>query len=166
MNKYFKNCKTAEEAKQEYKKLARELHPDCNHKKDTTEEFQKMQTDFENAWKRLKDIHVNAEGEMYTKETSETAEQYMDIINKLLNIPGLVIELCGSWLWISGNTFSARSTLKELNFRWSRKKSAWYFHFEPYKKRSKKERTMEDIRNMYGSERFQARPQEPKMITA
>ena len=131
MNKYFKNCKTAEEAKQEYKKLARELHPDCNHKKDTTEEFQKMQADFENAWKRLKDTHVNAEGEMYTKETNETA----------------------------------KSVLKELNFRWSRKKSAWYFHFEPYKKRSKKERTMEDIRNMYGSERFQTRTREPEMIT-
>ena len=30
MTTYFTNCKTAEEAKQEYKRLARELHPDCN----------------------------------------------------------------------------------------------------------------------------------------
>ena len=85
MTTYFTNCKTAEEAKQEYKRLARELHPDCN-TEDTTAEFQKMQADFETAWKRLKDIHTNAQGETYTnsRETSETAEQYMDIINALM----------------------------------------------------------------------------------
>lgn len=167
MTTYFTNCKTAEEAKQEYKRLARELHPDCN-TEDTTAEFQKMQADFETAWKRLKDIHTNAQGETYTnsRETSETAEQYMDIINALMKEPGIVIELCGSWLWITGDTFSAKSILKELHFKWSRKKSAWYFHFEPYRKRGKVERSMEDIRNMYGSERFQTRTMEPEMITA
>ena len=127
-----------------------------------------MQADFEKVWKRLKDIHTNAQGETYTntKETSETAEQYMDIINTLMKVPGIVIELCGSWLWVTGDTFSAKSILKELHFMWSRKKSAWYFHFEPYKKRGKVERSMEDIRNMYGSERFQTRTAEPEMITA
>jgi len=163
---YFTNCRTAEEAKQEYKKLARKLHPDCNAEKDTTAEFQKMQADFEAVWNCLKDIHTNADGETYTKETSETAAQYMDIINRLLVIPGIVIELCGSWLWITGNTYAARNILKELKFKWSSKKSAWYFHNEPYRKRSKKERTMEDIRNMYGSEKFQTHTMSPDLITA
>lgn len=166
MTAYFTNCKTAEEAKQEYKKLARKLHPDCNTGKDTTAEFQRMQADFEKVWNALKDIHVNVDGEVYTKETNETAGQYMDIINSLMKVPGIVIELCGSWLWVTGNTLPAKSILKELNFKWSRKKSAWYFHFEPYKKREKVERSMEDIRNMYGSERFQTRTMEQGMITA
>lgn len=165
MTTYFTNCKTAEEAKQEYKRLARMLHPDCN-TEDTTAEFQKMQADFETVWKRLKNVHVNSDGEAYTKETSETAAQYMDIINTLLTVPGIVIELCGSWLWVTGNTYDAKSILKELYFKWSRKKAAWYFHFEPYRKRGKVERSMEDIRNMYGSEKFQTRTMEPEMITA
>lgn len=165
MRKYFTSCKTAEELKQDYKKLARELHPDCN-KEDTTAEFQRMQAEFETAWEKLKDIHVNSDGETYTKETSETAAQYMDIINKLMTIPGIVIELCGSWLWVTGETYAAKSVLKELHFKWSKKKSAWYFHFEPYRKKGKKERSMEDIRNMYGSERFQTHTMEPEMITA
>lgn len=165
MTTYFTNCKTAEEAKQEYKRLARMLHPDCN-TEDTTAEFQKMQKDFETVWKRLKNVHVNSDGEAYTKETSETAAQYMDIINTLLTVPGIVIELCGSWLWVTGNTYDAKSILKELHFKWSRKKAAWYFHFEPYRKRGKVERSMEDIRNMYGSEKFQTRTMEPEMITA
>ena len=166
MAKYFTTCKTAEEAKQEYKRLARELHPDCNKDHDTTAEFQRMQADFEAVWTRLKNIHVNADGETYTKETSETATQYMDIINKLLHVPGIVIELCGSWLWVSGNTKPAKEDLKALHFKWSGKKSAWYFHFEPYKKRSKVERSMEDIRNMYGSERFQTRTADPEALPA
>lgn len=164
--KYFTNCKTAEEAKQEYKKLARELHPDCNKDRDTTAEFQRMAAEFEQAWDRLKNIHVNAEGQTYQKETSETAEAYMDIINALLKVPGIVIELCGSWLWVTGNTYAAKATLKALKFKWSRKKEAWYFHFEPYRKRSKTERSMDDIRNMYGSEKFQTRTIEPEVLPA
>ena len=138
MKRYFENCKTAEDAKQEYKKLARELHPDCNPRKDTTAGFQRMQADFESAWIRLKDIHVNADGETYTKESSETAAAYMDIINRLIQVPSLVIELCGSWLWVTRNTYAAKDILKGLGFRWSAKKSAWYFHAEPYHKREKK----------------------------
>ncbi len=166
MLKYFQNCKTAEEAKQEYKKLARQFHPDCNPDKDTTEEFKQMQADFEIVWERLKNIHVNAEGETYTKESSETAAAYMDIIDALLRVPGIVIELCGSWLWVTGNTFFAKDTLKALHFKWSRKKSAWYFHAEPYHKRGKTEKSMEDIRSMYGSERFQTRTMEPEFLPA
>lgn len=166
MLKYFQNCKTAEEAKQEYKKLARQFHPDYNPDKDTTEEFKQMQADFESVWKRLKDIHMNADGETYTKESSETASAYMNIINALLKIPGIVIELCGSWLWVTGNTFAAKDILKNLRFKWSPKKSAWYFHSEPYRKRGKTEKSMEDIRSMYGSERFQTRTMEPEVITA
>ena len=123
-----------EDVKQMYKKLARDLHPDCNPGKDTTAEFQEMSKQYEAAYNRLKNTHRNAEGETYQKETQQTAAEYADLINKLLHIPGLMIELCGSWLWITGNTYEARNELKALGFRYSRKKAAWYFHSEPYRK--------------------------------
>lgn len=164
--RYFNNVKTAEEAKQLYKKLARDLHPDCNPDRDTTEEFQQMQAEYEKVWERVKNIHTNAEGETYTKETTETANQYMEIIEALLHIPGLMIELCGSWLWITGNTKEAKEQLKALNFKWSAKKQAWYFHSEPYRKHGKSEKSMDDIRAMYGSEKYATRTEEKKQLTA
>lgn len=164
---YFEDCKTLEDVKGLYKKLARQLHPDCNPDRDTTAQFQKMQQDYERAFNRCKNIHVNKDGETYEKETNETPEQYADIINELLRCPGLMIELCGSWLWITGNTKEHADTLKKLRFRWSKNKAAWYFHFEPYRKHSKKTVDLDTIREMYGSQRFTERTaSQYKEITA
>ena len=155
MNKdFFSDCVTLEDVKQLYKKLARELHPDCNPGKNTTAAFQDMQRQYNEAFQRCKNIHVNKDGEQYTKETTETPEQYAAIINALLKCDGLMIELCGSWLWITGNTKEHKDILKELNFRWSKNKSAWYLHFEPYRKHSKNTMDLDSIRSMYGSQRF------------
>lgn len=166
MTNYFTNAKTAEELKQLYKKYARDLHPDCNPGKDTTSEFQMMQAEYQKRWEQLKNIHTNASGETYTKETEETAQQYMDIIEALLHIPGLMIELCGSWLWITGNTKEVKDQLKALGFKYSSKKQAWYYHEGPYHKYGKSEKSMDDIRNMYGSERYATRTEETKQLTA
>ena len=45
--KYFSLVTTLEELKKEYRKLCFELHPDRNHDKDTTQEFQQMQNEYE-----------------------------------------------------------------------------------------------------------------------
>ena len=137
MSAYFTNCHTAEELKQAYKRLARQLHPDCNHDHDTTAEFQRMQAEFESAWNRLKDVHVNKDG-----------ETFMDMINALIRIVGIKVELCGSWLWVTGDTRPAKEILNKFKFRWSPNKKAWYFHFGGYKKRSKRKMTLDDIRSI------------------
>ena len=163
---YFTNAKTAEDLKQLYKKFARDLHPDCNPGRDTTAEFQQMQAEYQKRWEQLKNIHTNAAGETYEKETSETADQYMDIIEALLHIPGLMIELCGSWLWITGNTKDAKDKLKELGFKYSANKQAWYYHDGEYRKFSKKKKSLQEIRLMYGSEKYATKTEEQERITA
>ena len=162
---YFTNCKTAEELKKEYKKIARQLHPDNG---GSTAQFQEMQAEFESAWNRLKDVHVNKDGEMYTstKETEETASEFMDLINLLLSLIGIEIEICGSWIWITGNTRAFKDQLKSFGFRWAHNKQAWYFHREPYHKKSKKSLTLDEIRKMYGSQKVSGSRQDPDAIPA
>lgn len=152
--KYFQNCKTAEELKKEYRKLAMKLHPDLG---GDTEEFKVMQNEYEQMWERLKNVHTNSKGETYTKETTETPQEFINIIDVLTKLKGIEVEICGSWIWISGNTIEHKEILKNLKFRYASKKQAWYYHTEPYRKKSKRELTLDEIRDMFGSQKYKAK---------
>ena len=154
--KYFTNCKTAEELKKEYRRLAKELHPDLG---GDTEEFKVMQNEFEKMWERLKNVHKNSDGETYTKESTETAEEFIHIIEVLTPLKDILVEICGSWVWVSGNTKEHKDILKELKFKYAHKKQAWYYHTEPYKKKGKRELTLDQIRDMFGSQSYQKKPE-------
>ena len=69
-------------------------------------------------------------------------------------MPGVNVEVCGSWIWATGNTKAYKSALKELGFKWASRKSAWYFHVGPYRKRSKSELSLDEIRRRFGSVNF------------
>lgn len=163
--KYFNNCRTAEELKKGYRELCKKLHPD---NAGNVEDFKEMQTQFAKAWERLKNIHVNKEGERYEKATEETANEFMEIIEKLMTMDGVNFELCGSWFWIYGNTKLHKGTLKEMGARWSNNKKSWYLHREPYRRyHGKKEYSLDDIREMYGSTKFQKKEKgKENLITA
>ena len=150
--KYFTNCITAEELKKEYRRLAKMLHPDLG---GDTEEFKIMQNEFEKMWERLKNVHKNSEGETYTKENTETAEVFIHIIEVLTPLKNILVEICGSWIWVTGDTKEHKNILNELKFRYAHKKQAWYFHTEPYKKKGKRELTLDEIRDMFGSQSYQ-----------
>ncbi len=81
--KYFTNCNTAEDLKKEYRRLAKQLHLDLG---GDTEEFKVMQNEYEIMWERLKNIHTNSEGETYTKGTTETPQEFINIINVLTSL--------------------------------------------------------------------------------
>ena len=159
--KYFTNCKTAEELKKEYRRLAKELHPDLG---GDTEEFKVMQNEFEKMWERLKNVHKNSEGETYTKESTETAEEFIHIIEVLTPLKDILVEICGSWVWVSGNTKEHKEILKELKFKYAHKKQAWYYHTEPYKKKGKRELTLDEIRDMFGSQSYQKKPEKQLVL--
>lgn len=146
--KWFNNPKTLEELKQQYKKLALKHHPDLG---GNTTDMQEINNEYDLLFSRLKNIHTTAEGKTYTTstETTETPDEFKNIINALINLDGINIELCGSWLWITGNTREHKEVLKSLHFRWSKSKLAWYYHTADYKKSSKKTYSLDEIRDLY-----------------
>ena len=149
--KWFTNPTTLEELKKEYKKLAIKNHPDMG---GSTEAMQEINAEYERLFATLKDTHRSATGETYTAKeaTTETPEQFITIIDKLIHLDGIAIEICGSWIWVTGNTFTHKEELKKLSFRYSKNKNAWYYHEPGYRKHSKKNFSLDDIRDMFGSE--------------
>lgn len=152
---FFKNIETLEELKREYKKLALKLHPDLNKDKDTTKDFQEMQCEYEKVFEMVKNIRRNEKGEKYTKETSETMEEFKDVIDKIIHFKNVNIEIIGTWIWLTGDTKTYKDIIKELGFRWSKNKIAWYYHKDEFRKRSNKVLSLDDIREKFGSEKVQ-----------
>ena len=118
--------------------------------------------------RKLKNTHKNKEGDTYTKETTETPEQFKDIINKLFNLKmdGVAIEVVGTFIWLTGNTKPYKDDIKALEFRYSPKKYAWYKAPSDYKKRSRKNYDMDTIRGMYGSQKVKEDKEEKKYLQA
>lgn len=149
--KYFSLVTTLEELKKEYRKLCFELHPDRNHDRDTTQEFQQMQNEYEKKFDEVKNVFRNSKGETYTKENNEVPEEFEEIINSIIYMDGVEIDIIGSWLWLSGNTKVYKDQIKELNFKWASNKCAWYYHTGTYKKRSKKKFNLDELKEMFES---------------
>ena len=161
--KYFTNCKTAEDVKKQYRENARKYHPDLG---GDPEQFKEMHAEYEQIFNRLKNTHKNAEGKTYEKATDETPEQFASIINALIRLKGIEVEICGSWIWVSGNTREHKDILKDLHFKWANRKQAWYFHFEPYRKRSRRELSLDEIRDMFGSQHYEQAEEEKRLKAA
>lgn len=154
--KYFASCETLEELKQTYKKLIFKYHPDSPN---GNEEITKViNSEYDFLFPRLKNTFTNSKGEQYTKQNDESVNTYKDIINSIIHLHGIQIEIIGSWIWITGETKKYKETFKQLKFRWSKNKMAWYYHNEPYRKKSKNKYNMDDIRNLFGSEEVKTSP--------
>lgn len=142
---YFKNYTTLDEAKAEYRRLAFKLHPDRG---GDTATFQDLQNQFEN---------FKPESLKYKNEMEDhVPEDFMNLVNSLLNIEGITVEICGNWIWLSGDTKPVKDQIKSIEsvtYRrgWSKNKSQWYFSPKGYRKRSKKSLSIDEIRDLYGS---------------
>lgn len=150
MKKYFENVRTLDELKAEYRRLAMKHHPDRG---GDVETMKAINAEHDALFEILKKRHNDSADEYH--QTTETAEEFREVIAALLKLDGLTVELCGCWLWISGNTREHKDALKAAGCRWSKQKMMWYWR-HPEDKRSyyRSKSTMSDIRQKYGSQVF------------
>lgn len=148
--KFFQNIETLEDLRKEYKRLLKQFHPD----NEGSEEFTKeINNEYDILFKEMKNSvrrGSNGQEEKNNEFNEEFDKAFRDIINKVIDL-NVNIEIIGSWIWVSGNTYSIRETLKRLNFKWSAKRQCWAWHIEPFTKKSNKSKTMDELRKYYGS---------------
>ena len=82
-------------------------------------------------------------------------ELYRQAIENIIPIEGIIIDLVGSWIWVTGNTYPVREQIKKAGYFFAGKKQAWYFRSEEYKfKGTGESLDLDEIKNKYGSERI------------
>ena len=141
-------CSSVDELKRVFRALALQNHPDRGGDLETMQEinvlYQKLLKNFDNS--------TNASGFTYHYD-EQKENKLMDLFLKIINLDleGLIVEIIGSWLWVSGEkTFTFKKKLKELGLKWSKNKKSWYFHFDDYKKHHGKSFSLSEIRELWG----------------
>lgn len=118
---YFK-ATTLEDLKKEYKQLAKKFHPDMNKDKDTTSIFVAVRDQYEKIFAQL----LKSDKKSYQHKEAANDTAFRDAIDALIKYADINIEIVGSWVWVSGNTFGIKDELKNLGFKWSKSNKKWY----------------------------------------
>ena len=142
--KYFYNCRTLDEVKRKYKELAMLHHPDRG---GNTATMQEINNEYEEIQKNPLFDFSNE-----SQEDQEEFLKYPEIINQIIGLDGLIIELIGNWIWISGNTYPHRTILKQNGFFFAPKKVMWYYRPPDYKSLNRSPKSIDEIRFKYGSD--------------
>ena len=156
MKKFFDKIENLEDLRKEYHRLAFINHPD---KGGDVKTMQLINDQYDKLSKTL--ISCN---ETYSESRKEyeqqVSEELREKLSRIIHLPGIVIELIGSWLWLSGDTFNVREILKDEGFSFSHTKGAWYWHKGEYFKKSGQILTMEQIRDYWGHKKVESEPSE------
>ncbi len=131
---------TQEIIKAAYRKACFKYHPDRN---PAGLEMMKV---INQAYEALK-----SEADFSVDNDTEYDSKLNDAINDVINLDGVEIELCGVWVWLSGNTRQHKEIIKAAGFFWGSVKKKWYFRPADYKSKSRGKLDMDDIRDKHGS---------------
>ena len=105
--KWFKEVNDLNELRKLYKKLVVKYHPDNN---GNEEILKSINVEYDILFKKFKSGYENSES--YKNATEKQRQSYDSVKDKLLRemivklskFSDLTIEICGTWIWISGIT--------------------------------------------------------------
>lgn len=141
----FNLCKSAtiDDIKLAYRKACSQYHPDRN---PAGLEMMKV---VNAAYDALQD-HISVTGFDDSEESNDYGDEINNALNAIIHL-GLNIEVCGSWLWVSGDTKPHKDVLKEAGFKWAPKKMMWHYRPSDYKSFNRGKWDMDKIRQTHGS---------------
>lgn len=139
---------TESDIKKAYKQAALKYHPDRNPL--GLELMKAVNAAYDFLMQNLSNInkYQSADKQAHYNYTEELEE----ILSTLSGLMGVVYEVIGNWVWISGDTKDHKETLKDAGCKWAFKKKQWFYRPEEHKSiRNRKEHTIDEIREMYGT---------------
>jgi hypothetical protein len=141
--KYFLLCLNLDEVKKKYKELAMLHHPDRG---GSTAIMQDINNEYESI---VKDVFYKFDDQ--SEEDQVEFIKYPEILNMIIGLQGIIIELIGNWIWLSGSTYNHRVKIKEAGFFFAPNKAMWYYRPPEYKSINIKPKTIDYIRWKYGT---------------
>ena len=154
-----------DDAKRMYRDLAMRYHPDrggdTRTMQDINAEWADLQTHFSRIDQDAYTRKAHAEGRKCAADFNDMDKIFAALREKIkaaLEIPNVTVELCGLWIWVTGDTKPARETLKTMGFHFAPQKVAWYFAGIPSNGRGRK--SLDEIRNIYGSTTYTKKDEE------
>lgn len=110
---------TEKDIKAAYRKAALKYHPDRNPLGAELMKAVNAAFDF---------LMANIDKINQFQSTDENArynygEDLEKVLNTLSGLTGIVYEVIGNWVWISGETITHKETLKEIGCKWAAKKN-------------------------------------------
>ena len=157
--KWFKDVHTLDELRTMYRKLALLHHPDRG---GSTADMQEINNEYDILSKRL--INSNTTFSEGRKSWEEfVSSEIRNKLNEIIFLEDIIIEIIGSWIWVTGNTRAVKEELKSHGFKFSPNKLAWYWQSGDYHKLSRKQFTMDDLRIMFGSDEVETQRMKPQI---
>lgn len=144
---------TYEDIKKAYRIACSKYHPDRN---PAGLEMMKL---VNSAYQSLSDYvadGVSGDSDFLNEET--LGDELNAALNAVIGL-GLTIEICGSWIWVSGDTKPHKDILKASGYRWAPKKLMWSF-CGGERTSSRGKFSMDDIRSRHGSVSVKSKTQQ------
>lgn len=144
---HFKPTDDINNLREQYRELAKKFHPDLN--PDIDENIMK---EVNNEYEQLLSNIKTASGNNYSINW-ETAwqDKFIETLKLFASINNVVVEMIGNWIWISGETKPIKESIKNIGFKFSAKKLAWYWKNYNYFKLTNKKFELPELREIYGS---------------
>jgi len=137
--------KDLDNLKKQYIKLSKKYHPDAG---GTTSQFQQLQSEYNILMNK-----ILRQGKLTSEQVENEIildQAIRDIVDALVNIDMLNVELIGKWLWISGNTYPVKTTLKQAGLTYIKKDGKPYWVYKGVESTSRGKTSMEQIKAKYG----------------
>jgi len=160
---YFEDCKTLDDAKNLFKKLVFQLHPDTSGY-DSEQDFIRMYNQFDN---------FRPTGEHFKKgDEQHNAETFYNIVKQFEGLNNVLITFVGSFIWLEdeegheGSTKDQKEEIKKILIeglnppRFSGKRLKWFYSPVGYKQKFRSKKSFEEIKSTWGSKTYEPRQRE------